>query len=272
MKILAIGTCCVDVYPEKGVVRPGGEALNISVQLSLRADVQVSLMGLIGNDDYAAVILESIQGYDIDTGNLMQVDGDTAHHVIQIDRDGERYFEAGAWHGGVSGDLRLDSEQEEQLDDMDAVMMTLWEPNLRKLLELKERYGYLAAVDFNDQRDLGQWDDIIDAVDIFFLSASEAMKETFYEWSKRSNTLFVLTFGENGSAAYHRGERYECEAEKIDAVLDTTGCGDCYQGHFVCEYIKTGDILSAMKKATAEAAKVTGHVGGGFLDAGSSPA
>ena len=262
MKVLAVGTCCADVYPAKGVVRPGGEALNIAVQLSQRADTEVSLMGLIGKDDYAAVILDSIQGYDIDTGNLKQVDGETANHVIQIDTDGDRYFEAGAWHGGVSGDLRLDREQEQQLADMDAVMMTLWEPNLRKLLELKQRYGYLAAVDFNDQRDLGQWDDIIDDMDIFFLSASEVMKPAFYERSKRSDTIFVLTFGENGSVAYHRGESYECDAEKVDPVVDTTGCGDCYQGHFVCEYIKTGDIFSAMKKATAEAAKVTAHVGG----------
>ena len=41
MKVLAVGTCCVDVYPQKNLVTPGGEALNIAVQLSSRGDVEV---------------------------------------------------------------------------------------------------------------------------------------------------------------------------------------------------------------------------------------
>jgi sugar/nucleoside kinase (ribokinase family) len=60
VKILAIGTCCVDVYPQKNVVTPGGEALNIAAQLSSRTDVDIYLMGMIGNDTYAQNILESI--------------------------------------------------------------------------------------------------------------------------------------------------------------------------------------------------------------------
>jgi sugar/nucleoside kinase (ribokinase family) len=45
-------------------------------------------------------------------------------------------------------------------------------------------------------------------------------------------------------------------------VIDTTGCGDCYQGHFVAEYLKTNDIKLSMHRATLEAAKVTAHIGG----------
>jgi hypothetical protein len=41
MKILALGTSCVDVYPQKGVGAPGGEPLNISAHLSFRGDVEL---------------------------------------------------------------------------------------------------------------------------------------------------------------------------------------------------------------------------------------
>ncbi|MBW2144501.1 MAG: hypothetical protein JRG75_08920, partial [Deltaproteobacteria bacterium] len=39
-------------------------------------------------------------------------------------------------------------------------------------------------------------------------------------------------------------------------------CGECYQGHFVAEYLKTGDIHLSMEKAALEASKVTAYVGG----------
>ena len=74
--------------------------------------------------------------------------------------------------------------------------------------------------------------------------------------------FFVLTFGEHGSVAYHRGIGYTCPAQKLNTVVDTTGCGDCYQGHFSVEYFLNQDIQKAMEKGTVEAAKVTAYVGG----------
>jgi fructoselysine 6-kinase len=262
MNILAMGTCCVDVYPEKGVVTPGGEALNISAQLALRDDVKVYLMAMIGNDSFGGKILESIQKFDINTNHLYQVEGKTANHVIQISKEGDRYFESGSWHGGVSADLSINEDGINLLSEMNAVMVTLWEPNLKELLKLKNDKEYLVAVDFNDQRDFTNWADLINDIDIFFSSAEESMKDTFLDKSKTSNTIFVLTFGEHGSIAYHKGQAFECEAVNVENVVDTTGCGDCYQGHFVAEYLKTGDIKLSMKRATKEATMVTTHVGG----------
>jgi fructoselysine 6-kinase len=262
MKILAMGTCCVDVYPQKNVVTPGGEALNIAAQLSSRSDVDVYLMAMIGDDNFADKILESIREFNIDTKHLYQVEGETANHVIQISKQGDRYFESGSWHGGVSANLSMNENDISLLSEVNAVMVTLWEPNLKDLLKLKNKNDYLVAVDFNDQRDFTNWVGLFDDIDIFFSSAEESMKKTFLEKSKTSNTIFVLTFGENGSVAYHKGHIFECAAVNVANVIDTTGCGDCYQGHFVAEYLKTSDIKLSMQQATVEAAKVTAHVGG----------
>jgi len=262
MKILALGTSCVDVYPQKNIVTPGGEALNIAVHLSLREDAQVYLMGLIGNDHYADTILESIRNYKIDKTHLYQITGETANHVIHINKEGDRYFEEGAWNGGVSADFRINKDDKNLLSNIDGAITTLWEPNLKELLKMKQEKEYLVAVDFNDQRNFTSWEDLIDDIDIFFSSAEESMKEVFKERSKNSDTIFVLTFGEQGSVAYHKGFAYQSPAVEVEKVIDTTGCGDCYQGHFLTEYIKTGNIQDSMNKATVEAAKVTAYVGG----------
>lgn len=266
MKILAIGTCCVDVYPQKNIVTPGGEALNIAAQLSSRTDVEIYLMGMIGNDSYAQNILESINTLNIHTKYLYQVKGETANHVIKIHNDGDRYFENGAWNGGVSANLSLSVDDKSAISDMEAIIATLWEPNLKELLDFKKQNDYIVAVDFNDQRDFTEWENLIDDIDIFFSSAEESMKNIFLERSKISNTIFILTFGENGSVAYHKGHVFECAAVNVENVIDTTGCGDCYQGHFVAEYLKTDDIKLSMQRATVEAAKVTAHVGGFQVD------
>ncbi|MBN2090966.1 hypothetical protein JW964_15240, partial [candidate division KSB1 bacterium] len=89
-----------------------------------------------------------------------------------------------------------------------------------------------------------------------------SMKSRFKAWSETCETVFVLTFGERGSTVCHQGQVFEFPAVKVEQVIDTTGCGDCYQGHFVAEYLKTGDIHVSMKRAALEAAKVTAYVGG----------
>jgi fructoselysine 6-kinase len=262
MKILALGTSCVDVYPQKEIITPGGEALNVAAQLSNRTDVQVFLMGMIGNDIYADHILRGISRFAINTEYLYQVEGQSAHHVIHIDKQGDRYFENGAWHGGVSMQLSFNDKDLALLQKVDAVITTLWEPNLSKLLEEKTDNNYIVAVDFNQQRDFTPWEEHFARIDIFFSSAEESMKATFHQRSKSTDTIYVLTFGEYGSTAYHHGEVFQCDAIKVEQVIDTTGCGDCYQGHFVAEYLKTGDLKAAMQRGAIEASKVTGYVGG----------
>lgn len=262
MNIMALGTCCVDVYPQKGVVTPGGEALNIAAQLSLRGDVNAHLMGLLGRDSYADAILDRLAPFEINCTALRKVEGETASHVIHIDDDGDRYFKPGAWRGGVSGDLALTTEDRARLGQMDAVLTTHWQSTLPELIALKSEAGFLLAVDFNEQRDFTAWESQIPHINILFLSAEDALREPFLERSRSTDTIYVLTFAERGSAAFHHGKVIHCPAEEVGQVIDTTGCGDCYQAHFVAEYLRTGEILSAMERASGEAARVTQYVGG----------
>ena len=261
-KLLAMGTCCVDVYPQKDVVTPGGEALNIAAQLSERKDVAVSLMAMLGNDPYGQIIRDSIANLPINTDHLSTMEGETAHHIIHISEDGDRYFKSGAWHGGVCTELVLDHRHEELLDETDIVITTLWQPNLKKLCELKHQFGYLLAVDFNEQRDLSDWEELIPTIDVFFISAEQSLEPEFLARSQDTETLFVLTYSAEGSAALHKGNTYRCTAEPVAEVIDTTGCGDCFQGHFISTYFQTGDIQTAMQRGSQEAAQVTQYVGG----------
>ncbi|NLD48380.1 MAG: hypothetical protein GX660_14495 [Clostridiaceae bacterium] len=75
------------------------------------------------------------------------------------------------------------------------------------------------------------------------------------------DTIFVATLGKDGSMAYKNGTEFFCEAKKVCEAIDTTGCGDLYQGAFIAEYIVSFDVKKAMEKGTEAAAKTLSFVG-----------
>ena len=52
------------------------------------------------------------------------------------------------------------------------------------------------------------------------------------------------------------------QAVKVDAVIDTTGCGDSYHAGFVCSYMLENDIEKAMRVGSEIAAETLKHYGG----------
>ncbi|WP_114571959.1 ribokinase [Exiguobacterium flavidum] len=63
----------------------------------------------------------------------------------------------------------------------------------------------------------------------------------------------IVTMGSRGVLWMTKGESHFVASHRVDAI-DTTGAGDAFIGAFSNEYVKTGDILRALKAATAFAA------------------
>jgi len=57
----------------------------------------------------------------------------------------------------------------------------------------------------------------------------------------------LLTKGASGVTVLGKEEVFTVPAEKIDSVVDTTGCGDIFGAGFLIKYLETGDL-----KASAE--------------------
>ena len=260
-KILALSCCCVDVFPEKDIINVGGNALNVAASCSKTGNADVFLMGNIGTDLYAKKIKESADRYKINREKLYEIEGESASNKIYLTPNGDRYFKDDSWTSGVYQDYRISADDETFMKSFDAVATTFNDPNFAHILKISAGADFLLSVDFLDHTPKDEWSGYLPAIDLFFISGKSELLPLLKKWSAEYPTLFVATLGESGSVAYKNGNEYSCEAVKVENVVDTTGCGDSYQGAFIVDYLINNDILSAMRTGSEAAAVTLSYVG-----------
>lgn len=263
MNIIAMTCMCVDVFDASGELRPGGEALNFAAVASEYDNVSMSLLGAIGDDKYGAAILDSIVDKSINKDYIHVISGaDTASHRIYLTENGDRYFKADSWNGGIHDCYRLTDHDKEKIKSADVVFITYDSPSFYDVLELRKTAGFQLAVDFNVDRDFAKLESVVPYVDFFFISGENSILPQFQRWSEKYGNIFNITLAENGSVTYHMGKEYRVSAVPVKEVIDTTGCGDSYHAAFLCTYLKDGDILEAMNEGARVASEILGHIGG----------
>jgi fructoselysine 6-kinase len=260
-KILSLSCCCVDVFPQKGTAEAGGNSLNVAASCMNTGKADVFLMGNIGTDSHAAAIKEKAAKYKINCDKLYKINGESASNKIYLTADGDRLISDENWVNGVYIDFRIRKEDEAFVQSCDAVATTCRDPALPQLLKLSRESDFLLSVDFMERELSEEWREMFPAIDLFFISGKQEYLPRLKQWSLEFPTVFIATLGGNGSVAYKDGEEFTCEAVKVAEVVDTTGCGDSYQGAFIVDYLHSGDIKSAMRAGSASAAKTLGFVG-----------
>lgn len=260
MKITALTSCCVDIFPELDEVYVGGNSLNFATQCKISGINEVSVIGAVGNDQHALNIKHHFDKYDIDRTHLYKINEPTASNRIFIDEKGDRYFKADSWNGGAFDAFRLSENDWLLLDKANIIAMPAGDPNLKELLS--RRNDQLVAIDFLDYFKIDFVEQMIGSTDIAFISAKEDMLEGLDALAKKSGKLIVATLGSKGSIAFYEKERFFQKAIEVDEVVDTTGCGDAFQAAFAIEWYKTHNIKKALYKGSLAAKKVLSFVGG----------
>lgn len=263
IKLCAMTTLCVDLFPESGEIRPGGEALNLAAVAENYPYMDISIIGAVGNDKYAKSILDSIKSKRIDTSYIHKDnDNPTATHKIYLTAKGDRYFKSDSWDGGAYEKFKLDEKDKNKIVESDIVFITYSSPNFFDVLKLRKKNNFKLAVDFNIERDFKSLEPILPFIDFFLISGEEKILETFKDLSLKYSGVFNVTLAENGSVTFKGGKEYRVLAKKVDKVIDTTGCGDSYHAGFLCSYLKDSDITKAMNEGSKTASETLSHIGG----------
>lgn len=262
--IVAMSTICADVFEGTGEIRLGGEALNFAMNISDYPHIKVSLMGAVGDDFVGQSAVRCIQAKKAIDMSCVHIicGGKTATNKVYRDKTGNRYFKEDSWNGGVYQTFKLSNVDLEKLKNTDVVFINYYSPSFGDVLELKEKYGYQLAVDFDVVRNFSKLQKFIGKIDYVFFSGDEDTLLALKDWSEIYHGIFNATLAENGSVTFYNGERFDCKAVSPKKIVDTTGCGDSYHAAFLASYLKDKNIDIAMKNASMAASNVLTFLGG----------
>lgn len=263
LNLVALPCLCVDVFDKTEIIRAGGEALNFAAHAAKYDDISVTLLGVVGKDNYAQAIMSSIDGMKINTEHI-RIDEScpTANNRVYLTNDGDRYYKEDSWNGRILDNILLNDTEKELIASADVVFIHYYASCFEQVVELKKAHDFKLAVDFDVIRDKEIMKRYAPYTDFFMISGCEELFEFFEELSELYDGLFNITLAENGSVTYCKGKKYCVPAIKADEVVDTTGCGDSYHAGLVCSYMLHNDILKAMSDGSLLAAKTLSHFGG----------
>ena len=265
MKILTFSSICYDYYPEIGVAFPGGNSLNLALQIKRFSQVEVSLAGFIGTDKPADEILQLCKKNEIDTRFLIQLKGETASNKLYLTPEGERYSKPGEWQNGVKDDGFFSEDAWEFILSHDVIATTCIDKHLDECIERKTKNHFL-SVDFMHFNDIELMKRYLPFVNIAFFSREKKMLKLLKKLATKTNIPVVAMLGAEGSMTFLKEKEYVQPAFQVDKVVDTTGCGDAYQAAFCYAINHSASIQEAMYLATQTATEVLKGIGGGFRE------
>ncbi len=252
-RVVCVGDNCIDYYVETKKAYPGGNPVNVAVYLR-ELGAETSYVGVVGNDEFGQLLINSLNGKNVDTSHLRAEDGNTAITYVEI-KEGERIL--GEYNEGVMADFKINDKDMEFILKHELMVSGLWSHTANSLESLNGRIQI--AFDFADRPFDHVGKIAMPNVDIAFYSNdksdTESLKYEMQSIADRGPSLVVATRGIAGSLALHRNVFYEYGIEKC-RVVDTMGAGDSYIAGFLFDYMSNKDILDCMQSGAKSAARI----------------
>ena len=256
----AFSICTMDEFPQKKAFRPGGNSLNFALACK-RFGWNASVVGAIGDDKQGANIVSLLKDRGLNSSKLHTIKGRTARNKIYL-RDGERYSKPEDWEGGVYELYHLNQADWEFVTDHDWIASTWIDPNLPAFLNHPDHHNARISIDFLHSPDPEQIQPVIEKITLAFLSCSSEEIQKYARLSKDTPVIFMM--GSEGSAALYQERLFRQEALPVSQTMDTTGCGDAFQGAFCCSWYEQQDIQMALFEGATAGREALSHIGGAF--------
>ncbi|MFB0875915.1 MULTISPECIES: PfkB family carbohydrate kinase [unclassified Sphingobium] len=222
--LACVGDNTVDVYVDKAVMFPGGNAVNVAV-IAKRAQIETAYVGCLGQDKYGDLVLEALAAEGVDISHCSRDPGPNGRALVRH-TDGDRVFAGAA--PGVRARIKLDAEVLNYLSKF-AVLHTSINSDLDDKIDRLAGLPGLLSYDFSNRWTLEQRHLLGPRLYAAFFSASELDDQEcdalLNSWAEAGVTLAVATRGARGAVALHEGVLHH-QAAMPTTVVDTLGAGD----------------------------------------------
>lgn len=256
--LLCIGDNVVDLYCDKGVYYPGGNALNVAV-LARRAGLgETDYMGILGNDGPAAHVEAAMRAEGLSTHLLRRAQGENGLARVTHDAGGDRVF-LGSNRGGIRRKLMLRMDA----DDLEAIAAAAWvhtscfsyiEPELPRIAAAARALSY----DFSTVATPALLALVAPHLTLAFLSGAgrgiDDLRRLAAEVLGHGAKAVCITRGEEG--AYWTDGSGEIHQAIVPAeVRDTMGAGDAFIAGYLTATIAGASPPEALQHGAATAAR-----------------
>jgi len=251
---------------------PGGKGANQAVAAA-RLGAQVSMVGRVGNDEFAATLLENLKLVNVNTQFVIQdPEASTGVALIEVDDSGENSIVVASGANMRVTSLDVDAAQE-AISAADLLLLQLEIP-LKTVIQaavLAKRKNVTVVLNPAPARKLTS--ELLSLVDILIPNETETALLTGLPVGSQSeiraaaSSLLtsgiktgILTLGENGALLSQGGKTNIFPAFQVKPV-DTTAAGDAFVGGFAVALAEGKSVTEAIHWGNAAGALATTRLG-----------
>ncbi len=283
-QVWVAGEALIDLIPNRNTSQPivGGGPANTAKALA-RVGVDTQFIDGISTDDYGLMIKDELRSSGIKLDYVKYSDKPTCLAIVSLNEKGSASYEF-----VIEGTATFDFSQQwlpnpAQLKPSllyTGTLATIIEPGASELFNWAQSVAKSAPIVFDpniraavvsDRKiylsQVERWVAISSAVkvsqeDLTWLYPSLEIDQIVDHWLTMGVLLVVVTFGDQGLAAYRLGEKIKVDAIKVE-VVDSVGAGDTVGAILVEAIVKDGldnlrgSRLEMMLKRAAKAAAIT---------------
>ena len=260
-RVAAVGFCCADVYENLNEWYPTGNGVDFGVHLA-RAGVPVSVVSVVGHDEYGEQMKAVLEKEGIDISHLRTEEGQTCRMRMELKNGTDRVHLESI--DGVMEHYAITKEDFAFVAEHDLLHTDLFGNVLQYLPAWKEACVEI-LMDFSVFTRDPQYEceKLFPFVDYVFFSADGIPGKELTGWMKKIQSygpkLVTATMGEEGSLCYNGEFFYSCGIVPVKNVVNTVGAGDSYIAGFTKAMLEGRSIPECMEAGAKLSADVIGR-------------
>jgi len=250
------------------LVSPGGQTVT-TLCACARLGLRTRFVGVVGSDEYAPILLETLRARGVDTSTAIVREGPSPYAVILIDEHhGERVV---LWSRAPAAtlspadvvDADLAGARVVHVDDVD----------IEAAIDVAGRARALGAVVTSDiEQATPDARRLVREVDVVMLAEhvppalapAASMEDSLRALRSRADQMMCVTLGRRG-AMLLAGDRVHAVPGHPIRAVDTTGAGDVFRGAFIAALLRgegPGQVLCYANAAAAASCTRLGAAAG----------
>jgi sugar/nucleoside kinase (ribokinase family) len=235
----------------------------------------VSFLGKVGMDSYAAQISAALKKGGVDISNILKTPSKQTGLTVALNFDNDR---AMVTYPGAMNELKLEDIADEILDSASHMHLSSiflqegLKPDVVELFKKAKSKRMTTSLDTQwDPKE--KWDinlrSLLPYVDVFLPNASELKRltsqatiEAGLETIKSFCNVVVVKNGTKGAIMWDKTKKVEQNAFLNEHVVDAIGAGDSFNAGFISQYIKRRPLEKCLEFGAVTGAINTTAAGG----------